>query len=222
MTHTAPVSDRSHGPAGCSGTGDAFDALLRSFTEELRVMGERQLRLADIDARLVRLYEMEDQGLISEEQYQRMDVPARRTVDAFASALVHQRSVLRDAYEDPVVVADVFAVLEESWRRANPARICPRGEVLVVVGRLQANHQLAITAPFLAARPRAGGHRSILLRCEEWYFEMVTALGARHVGPPLRGISPEERDAVTVLWDEDPASEFHRLDTVLDTVKRIG
>lgn len=221
-------TSRLHDADGAtSEPSDGFSTRLREITEELMAMGSRPLRLTEIDVRLVRFGEIEDETIISEEQYQRMTVGQRRVFDEFVTELHRQSTTVRTAHTQPSVIADAFDVLETAWRErhGNPL---DRSTVLVVLRAYPLPELLAITAraatvlPGRSTSPQRSSRVGVL-RCEAWYHQvLLDELGARRLGAPLRDLSLEEQEAVLALWDEEASSEFHDLQHVIDAVRRLG
>lgn len=213
--------------AAATEPSDGFSIRLREITGELVAMGSQPLRLTQIDARLVRFGEIEDETLISEEQYQRMTVGQRRVFDEFIAELHKQSTTVRSAHSQPGVIADAFEELELSWCRHQGSHV-DRAVVLVVLHAYPVPELLAITARAATVLPhrngsRQGSPRGGVLRCEAWYHQvLLEQLGPRRLGAPLRDLSAEEQEAVLALWDEDESSEFHDLQHVIDAVRRLG
>lgn len=220
-----------HQPATATATvppaGEGFSNRLRDITEELAAMGSQPLRLAQIDTRLVRFGEIEDETLISEEQYQRMSGQQRRVFDEFIDELHRQRATVRSAYTQPGVIADAFDELEASWRERHGDHV-DRTSVLVVLHAYPVPELLTVTARAATVLPQPGtgrqsSSRGGVLLCQAWYHQvLLEELGHRSLGEPLRNLPPEEQEAILALWDDEPSSEFHDLGHVLDAVRRLG
>jgi len=221
LSETAGPVTPEHEPS------DGFSARLREIIEELATMGATPLRLAQIDVRLIRFGEIEDETMLSEEQYRRMTDGQRRVFDAFSAELHRQKVIVRSAYDQPEVIADAFSTLEAAWRLRNGGHV-DRSAVLVLLRAYPRNELLAITTKAVTAAPGSGASRRSgflggVLRCETWYVDMLLAeLGSRYVSEPLRTLSIDEQDAVLALWDDEKSSEFHDLHHVLDAVRRLG
>jgi len=207
------------------GSGRAeFLARLTDLAEELRDMERRPLRLSDIDARFERLGGMEDEGLLSEEQYHGLPSDGRKVVDEFASLLVRQRSMLRDAYADPGVLSDMVAVLETRWSAKHSGRAVPRAVVLAAVRGRSSDSFVDAVAMTKTVRGAVNGTGCALLKCEEWFLDLLRdSYGTKRLASVhVDKLSADEVEAVVALWDEDLSSDFHRLHDVVEAVRRIG
>lgn len=206
---------------------DGFSARVREITAELADMGSVPLRLRHIDDRLVRFGQIEDEVLVSEEQYQRMSAGQRRVFDEFVAELHNQRATVLRAHTDPGVVADAFRELENAWSLRTGVPVV-RDTVLAVLDGYPVAELFSITSRAVTAVPRVDRmHRSTprigVLRCEAWYYHVLLAeVGPKRLRGLLRGLSVDEQDAVLALWDDEKSSEFHDLDRVLDAVRRLG
>jgi hypothetical protein len=202
---------------------DDFVDLLEGLTRDLRALEGRQIRLSDIDFRLRRLGEMEDAALLSAKQYRRMPAPHREAYDSFVAVLLRHRTALRNAYRDPVVVRDIVDSLRDRWSSDNPGRRVPCGTVLAVLRGLPYDGQTAATIGPITLRGTASSRTSILLRCEEWLYEVLRDdVGPQRISGTLTNLTPEEEEAVVALWSEDPSADFHRLNVVLEAARCIG
>lgn len=222
----APAADRTgvEGQGPCAEVVDGFSETLRRTTDELRTMGSRPLRLADIDRRLIRFGEIEDETLISEEQYQRMRPAQRRLFDEFITELHRQQATVRSAHTEPGVIADAFGDLEHLWRLRNPDVEPSRELSLAVLARTPEDELLAIAVKASAARTgTTRTSRPILVAAECWLLDLVASSGSgRQITSLIANVAADEREATVSLWEDDPAAEFHRLDAVLDAVRRLG
>lgn len=213
-----------HDPRHDGSGRDEFLARLEDLTEELRDMERRPLRLSDIDTRLERLGGMEDEGLLSEEQYRGLPADGRKVVDEFASMLVRQRSKLRGAYGDPGVLSDMTTVLETRWSAKHPGRAVPRAVVLAAVRGRSADAFVDAVAATKTVRGTVNGTGCALLKCEEWLLDLLRgSYGTKRLTSVcVDELSADDVEAVVALWDEDRSSDFHRLHDVVEAVRRIG
>lgn len=204
---------------------DGFSARLLEVIGELSAMGETPLRLADIDTRLARFGQIEDELMISNEQYQSMDDHQRAVFDAFMQEYHEQSTVLRFAHTSPGVVEDVMCELETAWRSQQPGTEPDRSPVLAVAHRCSETGLLAIAISSSTVLPRVAtrAHGTRLLRCEHWLFGVLAdSLPPRRLRTPLTGFTEDEYEAILSLWEEDPTSEFHDPGTVLEAVRRLS
>lgn len=220
-----PLSRVTEYDSRYGGSGrDEFLTRLTDLTEELRDMERRPLRLSDIDTRLERLGGMEDEGLLSDEQYRALLLDERRVVDEFSSLLVRQHGLLRGAYADPGVLADMVAVLETRWSQKHPTRAVPRAVVLAAVRGRSSDAFVDAVAVTKTVRGIVNGNRCALLKCEAWFLELLRdSYGTKRLASVyVDELSADDVEAIVALWDEDPSSDFHRLDVVVEAVRRIG
>ena len=231
--HT-PETGASRSPSARSGGGpatgirnpvDGFSARLLEVIAELVALGETPLRLADIDARLTRFGQIEDEFLISNEQYQNLDYRQRAVFDAFLQEYHKQSTAVRFAHSAPGVIEDAMLELETAWRSRQPGTEPDRAPVLAVARRCSETGLLAIAISSSTVLPRGASrsHGTRLLRCEQWLFGVLAeSVSTGRLRTPLTGFTEDEYEAILSLWEEDPTSEFHDPGSVLEAVRRLS
>lgn len=204
---------------------DGFSARLLEVIAELVAMGDAPMRLADIDDRLTRFGQIEDEFLISNEQYQSMDDQQRAIFDTFMHEYHKQSTTVRSAHTAPGVVEDAMRDLEKAWRSRQPGTEPDRTPVLAVAHRCSETGLLAIaiSSSTVLSRGTDRARRTRLLRCEQWLFGVLAeSLPPSRLRTPLTGFTEDEYEAILSLWEEDPTSEFHDPGSVLEAVRRLS
>jgi hypothetical protein len=204
--------------------GGFFPGLLR-VTAELENLKSEPLRLHQLDARLMRLQDLENEFLITDDQYDLMSEQQREIWGRYISAWSAERARIRHAHSDPGVIADTWEALERVWQLAFPGREPSREKVLCV---LQGEPDLELTEiilPEVTVAPRGRSRwQWSLLHCPEWLYEALQAFVEEveaRLSAPLKGLTPAELEFITALWEDDPKALYFKLETALEAARNL-
>lgn len=210
----------------------AQGGLLRSAVAELTDLASEPLRLTRIDARFVRLLELEEVLERFAEQYPLMSRKVRQTYDCFVNVWHDERDRLRTSHEAPGVIADAWVELEKQWV-ATRAGATPRTDLVLCVLRGEPDWDLGkIVLPQVTLAPR--GRQCwewSLVRCSWWFYELLASMirtstpdgtSSHYLSDPVYSVTDLETDFVVAIWEDEPGATFFTVEAALEASRRLG
>jgi hypothetical protein len=193
----------------------------------------KPLRLRDVDSRLYRLGDIEDEFAINADDAEDLSPRMLVLLEKLFALWESERDRLRHAHTDAQVIADAWQELKDSRAQIYPkSGYADESEVILVMRGEPDWGLFSVILPSVTLAPSDRRHWTYsLLGLPGWLYSMLLEHVATHPSPhadphtilssPLVGVGPEEREVLIGLWDDRPDSELFDLPTTLATARML-